>query len=168
MPKNLLLIRHAKSGWDDLLLPDFQRALNERGQKNAPEMAQRMIKKQLIPQQLVSSPALRALSTAKIFASTFRIDHSEIIQEGEIYEAHSQTLLEVVNNLDDSSEFTALFGHNPGLSDLANYFCDDFGFSLPTCGMILMKFQFDKWQMLSKGTGELIFFDYPKNISSIV
>jgi phosphohistidine phosphatase len=97
-----------------------------------------------------------------------KIEHSEIIQEGEIYEAHSQSLLKVVNNLDDSSEFIALFGHNPGLSDLANYFCDEQAFTLPTCGMILMKFPFDKWQMLSKGTAELIFFDSPKNISSLV
>lgn len=163
MPKNLLLIRHAKSGWDDLLLPDFQRPLNERGLKNAPEMARRMIKRELIPKQIISSPALRALTTSQIFASEFKINQSEIIQEAEIYEAHAQTLLEVVNNLDNSSNFTALFGHNPGLSNLANYLCNNASFELPTCGMILLKFPFDAWEMISRDTAELILFDYPKN-----
>lgn len=163
MPKSLLLIRHAKSSWDDLLMPDFERPLNERGQKNAPEMAQRLINRTLIPQQLISSPALRALSTAKIFASNLNIKHSEIIQEKRIYEANTQTLLSIVNNIDDSTEFAALFGHNPGLSNLANYLCDEAEFYMPTCGMILLKFPFDEWQMLSKDTGKLLFFDFPKN-----
>lgn len=164
MPKSLLLIRHAKSSWDNLLLQDFKRPLNERGKKNAPEMAQRLLKRQLIPQQLVCSPALRALTTAEIFATEFKISSKRIIKEPRIYEANTKTLLEVINGFSDESDFTAVFGHNPGLSDLAHYLCDEAHFSLPTCGIILLKFPFDKWQMLSKGTGELFFFDYPKNI----
>lgn len=167
MGKSLLLIRHAKSDRDDLLLADFQRPLNERGQKNAQEMAMRIIKKELIPEQLISSPAQRAITTAKLFASEFKIQNSEIIQKSEIYEAQTEILLNLVNNFDDSSNFTALFGHNPGLSSLANYLCDEAPFNLPTCGIILLKFPFEKWQMLSRGTGELILLDYPKNKSSL-
>ena len=168
MAKHLMLIRHAKSNRDDLLLADFQRPLNERGHNNAVEMATRIIKKELIPKQLISSPAKRALTTAKFFASEFKIQQSEIIQKEEIYEAPSQILLNLVNNLDESSNFTAIFGHNPGLSSLANYLCEEAAFNLPTCGIILLKFQFEKWQMLSRGTGELILFDYPKNISPLI
>ena len=108
MGKSLLLIRHAKADRDDLLLADFQRPLNERGHKNAQEMASRIIRKQLIPEQLISSPAQRAITTAKLFASEFKIQHSEIIQESEIYEAKTEILLNLVNNLDESSNFTAL------------------------------------------------------------
>lgn len=168
MGKSLLLIRHAKADRDDLLLADFQRPLNERGQTNAQEMASRIIRKQLIPEQLISSPAQRAITTAKLFASEFEIQHSEIIQESEIYEAKTEILLNLVNNLDESSNFTALFGHNPGLSSLANYLCDEAAINLPTCGIILLRFPFEKWQMLSKGTGELILFDYPKNKSLLI
>ena len=163
MAKTLLLIRHAKSDWADLILTDFKRPLNQRGENNAPEMAKRLVKRALMPQQFISSPALRAITTAKLFAKELNIKPADIILEPEIYDALTNTLLEVVNNLDESSDFTALFGHNPGITGLVNYLCNDEIFHMPTCGMALIKFQCDKWQMLSKGTGELVFFDFPKN-----
>jgi phosphohistidine phosphatase len=163
MAKHLLLIRHAKSDWDNLLLSDFERPLNSRGFKNAPEMANRLLKKQLIPQQLISSPALRAFTTSTLFASEFKTEHSKIILEEEMYHAPHQKLLEIVNSIDDKYDFIALIGHNPGLTDFANYLCDEMAYNIPTCGMVYLKFSFDQWQMLSKETGELMFFDYPKN-----
>jgi len=163
MPKSLLLIRHAKSDWADLMLSDFKRTLNHRGDVNAPEMAKRLVKRQLFPQQLISSPAIRAISTAKHFATELNIKPSDIIQEPEIYDALTQSLLSVVNNLDENSDFTALIGHNPALTGLVNYLCDQTIFNIPTCGMALIKFPFEKWKMVSKGTGDLIFFDFPKN-----
>ncbi len=71
MAKTLLLIRHAKSDWGNLMLSDFERPLNNRGEINAPEMAKRLVKRELFPQQLISSPALRAITTAKYFAKDF-------------------------------------------------------------------------------------------------
>jgi len=165
MAKTLLLIRHAKSDWADLMLSDFKRPLNQRGENNAPEMAKRLVKRDLFPQQFISSPALRAISTAKYFAKELHINPEDIIQEPEIYDALTNSLLEVVNNLDDSSDFTALFGHNPGITGLVNYLSDEKLFHMPTCGMALIKFPFDQWKMLSSGTGELVFFDFPKNES---
>lgn len=165
MAKTLLLIRHAKSDWADLMLSDFKRPLNQRGENNAPEMAKRLVKRQLFPQQIISSPALRAITTAKHFAKELDIKPADIIQEPEIYDALTNTLLEVVNNLDDNSDFTALFGHNPGITGLVNYLSNKEVFHMPTCGMVLIEFPFDKWQMLSRGTGDLIFFDFPKNQS---
>ncbi|WP_276359873.1 histidine phosphatase family protein [Daejeonella sp. H1SJ63] len=166
MAKHLLLIRHAKSDWGDLNLRDFKRPLNSRGHQNAPEMAKRLVNKNLIPQQIVSSPALRAITTAEYFAKEFGINSSDIIQEPEIYDALPFTLLEIINELDDQSEFIALIGHNPGLTCLVNLFCDTSIHNIPTCGMALIRFPFDSWKMLSSGTGELIFFDYPKNTES--
>jgi phosphohistidine phosphatase len=92
-----------------------------------------------------------------------QIKLSNIIQEPEIYDASSNTLLDLVNHLDENSDFTALFDHNPGISGLVNYLCDPIALHMPTCGMVLIKFPFNKWNLLSKGTGELIFFDFPKN-----
>jgi phosphohistidine phosphatase len=163
MAKQLLLIRHAKSDWNNLLLSDFERPLNERGLKNAPEMANRLLEKQLIPQHLISSPALRALTTTKIFATELKIEHSEIILREEMYHASTLTLLELVNSIDDKYDFVAIFGHNSGLSDFANYLCDEVAYNLPTCGIVLLKFPFEQWKMLSKNTGEFLFYDYPKN-----
>ncbi len=163
MAKTLLLIRHAKSDWGDLMLSDFERPLNHRGEINAPEMAKRLAKRELFPQQFISSPALRAITTAKYFAKELHINSADIIQEKDIYDALTNSLLEVVNNLDESSNFTALFGHNPGITGLVNYLSNQEISHLPTCGMALIKFPFDQWKMVSSGTGELVFFDFPKN-----
>jgi len=165
MDKTLLLIRHGKSDWGDIELSDIKRPLNARGESNAPEMAKRLVKRELIPQQLISSPALRAITTARYFATEFNIDPADIIQNKKIYDSLTMGLLEVVNELDESSDFTALIGHNPSLTGLVNYFCGNVTYHMPTCGMALIKFPVDKWELLSMGNGELIFIDSPKNES---
>lgn len=166
MAKQLLIIRHAKSEWGDLNIKDFNRPLNSRGHKNAPEMAKRLLNKNLIPQRIVSSPALRAITTAEYFAEIFGINSADIIKEPEIYDALPFTLLDIINNLDDNNDFIALVGHNPGLTNLLNLYCDTSIQNIPTCGMALIHFPFDSWKMLSRGTGDLILFDYPKNTES--
>lgn len=163
MPKQLLLIRHAKSDWDDFSLTDFKRPLNSRGEKNAPEMALRLKKKGIIPEQIISSPALRAMLTAQHFADVLGIDKKDIVKEMEIYDALPSTLLDVVNNLDDKVSFTALFGHNPAITYLVPDLCNSDLGNIPTCGMVMIHFPFDHWNLISAGTGELIFFDYPKS-----
>ena len=163
MPKQLLVIRHAKAEEADFKKPDFKRALSHRGEKNAQEMAKRLKTKDLQPQILYSSPALRAISTARFFADELGISQSEIIQDQEIYEALTDTLLHCINQLDDQADFVALFGHNPAITDLVNKFCGADIYNIPTCGIALIQFPFDSWNLLSMGTGELILYDYPKN-----
>ena len=163
MSKQLLIIRHAKSDRDDPDIPDFDRPLNKRGHRDAPKMAERLLKKHIIPQHLVSSPANRAITTAKYFADILDLDKKKIQQEQDIYEASSSRLLKVINKLDNRYEFVALFGHNPGLSDLVMNLCNGDISNIPTCGIVLIKFPFNDWEMVTNGTGELQFFDYPKN-----
>ncbi len=161
--KKLLLVRHAKSDWSTPGQKDFDRPLNNRGNKNAPEMAKRLVKKGIIPQQIVSSPAKRALTTAGYFAEAFNFKKSDIQQEKAIYEANTTALLQVINKLDNDYDFIALFGHNPGFTDLANFLSHADIYNIPTCGMVLIEFPFDQWEMISSGTGEKLFFDFPKN-----
>lgn len=161
--KKLLIVRHAKSDWEDINLPDFDRPLNSRGKKNAPEMASRLAKMNLVPEQIVSSPALRAITTANYFADGLGLSKNQIVMEPGIYEALPSTLLDIINNLDDSSSFTALFGHNPSLSSIVGILTDEDPVDLPTCSTVLIRFPFDSWKMVSAGTGDLAFIDYPKN-----
>jgi phosphohistidine phosphatase len=163
MTKHLLLIRHAKSDWNNDL-PDFDRPLNNRGHRDAPAMAERLLKNKLVPQQLISSPAKRAITTATYFANVFQMDPKDIRQEKNIYEASTSTLLKVINGIDNQFNFVALFGHNPALTDIAIRLSDGDIAEIPTCGMAFIKFHFDDWAMVSNGTGELQFFDYPKNV----
>jgi len=159
--KQLLLVRHGKSDWGNIDLKDFDRPLNRRGKENAPEMAERLIKRGFYFDLMVSSPAKRAKSTAKFFAEAYQI--VDIQYEASIYEANTNTLLKLVNGLDDGADTIIMFGHNPGFTDFANELSDADIYNIPTAGMVLISFPFDSWKMVSKGTGELVFFDYPKN-----
>lgn len=162
MAKELIIIRHAKSDWGNLDLRDFDRPLNKRGRANAPEMAERLVKQAIIPQLIVSSPALRAITTARFFADTWQIPLNDIKEEPSIYEAGVKSLLKVVNQQDNKFDRIALFGHNPGLTDLVNYFNGHLD-NMPTCSVVLIEFPFDDWGMISEGTGKILLFDYPKS-----
>lgn len=161
--KQLLLVRHAKSDWNSEAKSDFDRPLNKRGERDAPEMAERFLNKHIIPQLIVSSPALRAITTAKYFAEAFGIDKKEIKTEVSIYESTANTLLKTINRLDNNVDFVALFGHNPGMTNLAINLCDTEVYDLPTCGAILIEFPFDDWKLISKDTGIQKLYDFPKN-----
>ncbi|KQS36920.1 histidine phosphatase family protein [Pedobacter sp. Leaf194] len=165
MAKQLLLVRHGKSDWGDANLRDFDRPLNKRGLENAPEMAERLLNRGFKFDLMVSSPAKRAKSTAKFFAEAYQFDN--IRYEELIYEANTTALLKVINDLDDDAETVIMFGHNPGFTDLANELSDAELYNIPTAGMVLMSFPFDSWKMVSRGTGEMVFFDYPKNSDEI-
>jgi len=165
MAKQLLLVRHGKSDWANLDLKDFDRPLNKRGKENAPEMAERLINKGFKFDLMVSSPAKRAKSTAKFFAEAYQID--DIQYEESIYEANTNTLLNVVNSLNDEAYTVIMFGHNPGFTDLANELSGADIANIPTAGMVSISFPFDSWKMVSRGTGDLVFFDYPKNTDEL-
>ena len=164
MSKKLLIVRHAKSDWESGIKRDFDRPLNNRGEKNAPEMAQRLVNKNIIPEKIVSSPALRAITTAGIFAEAFGYSKSDILQEPKIYEASASTLLKVINKLPNDVDFVALFGHNPGLTEIVINLCNADIYNIPTCGMVLIDFPYEDWGMITNGSGEKVFFDFPKNV----
>jgi len=156
-----MLVRHAKSGWDIPDLTDFERPLNARGEETAPEMATRLLNKGIVPQYIVSSPAERAKATANIFADTFKL--AEPVYHMAIYEAGYHTLLSVANHLPDAYDFIAMFGHNPGMSELAHYLTGKM-YDMPTCAVVIINFDVDSWQMISGNTGTVEYYDYPKNV----
>ncbi len=161
--KKILLVRHAKSDWNNSNITDFERPLNDRGIRDAPLMAARLLKQHLIPQLVVSSPALRAFTTAKYFADKLGIDKKLIQTEADIYEAAATTLLSIINKLDNKYDFVALFGHNPGITNLAIKLCDTDIYDIPTCGVVLIEFAVEDWKMVSADTGEQLLYDFPKN-----
>jgi phosphohistidine phosphatase len=163
--KQLLLVRHGKSEWGNAHLKDFDRPLNPRGHRNAPEMAARLLQKNLVPQLVVSSPALRAITTAQHFVQAWKKSAGQIKQEASIYEANVTTLLKVINNFDNDFNYIAMFGHNPGFTDLANYLSDADIYNIPTCGTVLIEFDIDDWGLVSHHIGRLIQFDYPKSLN---
>ena len=163
MAKRLILIRHAKSDWGNPSLRDFDRPLNKRGHAAAPEMAQRMVNQNIYPDLIVSSPALRALTTAKYFAKEWEVEVNNIETDKTIYEAGVKNLLNVVNQFDNQYATIALFGHNPGLTDFANYLSDVNIYNMPTCSIVMLEFPFEEWNVVSSSTAKVLLFDYPKS-----
>lgn len=160
--KTLYLCRHAKSSWADPGVNDFDRPLNERGQRNAPYMAQ-VFKDRGEPVDLImSSPANRALTTAHFFAEALRIGGDRFVQERLIYHAERHTLAHIVSQLPNTADRVMLFGHNPGFTDVLNHLSDAGVDNLPTCGLVRIDFAVTDWQHTGKGAGTLVWFDYPK------
>jgi phosphohistidine phosphatase len=161
--KTLLIIRHAKSSWDIGSLNDFDRPLNDRGKKDAPAMAQRLLDKKTSIDAFVSSPAKRAKKTAEYFCSTYNRSEADIIFIDALYHANVQAFYHVVENLDDSFNTVALFSHNPGITEFINELTEKMKLdSMPTCAIFAVKIDIDKWKEFKKATKEFLFFDYPK------
>lgn len=161
--KTLILVRHAKSSWDAPGLSDFDRPLNERGKKDAPEMAARLKEKGLTVDQFVSSPAKRARKTARIFADAFGVKKEEIRLIDDLYLATREAFSNAVASLDDAADTVALFSHNPGIteyaSSLSNVRIDD----MPTCAMFGVQADCAQWNAFDGAGKKFLFFDYPKN-----
>ncbi len=163
--KNLILVRHAKSSWENRSISDFERGLNNRGEKDAPFMAGILKKKNIKIDLIISSPAKRAITTAKIFAEELMVPEKKIAYNENIYEADRKDLLEVIIETHDSVNNLMLFGHNPGLTYLSNYLCDFEIDNLPTCGIMGMQLNFDSWKFLGNKSCGFNFFEYPKKYS---
>ena len=158
--KKLYIIRHAKSSWKDDSLRDFNRPLNKRGKQNAPLMGNRLRDKNIKPDLVISSPALRAKTTAEIIAKLVRYDKNIIFDE-RVYEATPAKLHAIVTETDDKNSILFLVGHNPGLNMLAEAYVR-FDENIVTCGVVEIAFDCDKWADISTENARLISFDYPK------
>ena len=160
--KTIIIVRHAKSSWDDHTLTDFDRPLNERGKHDAPIMAERLLKKQPGVQAFISSPAKRARKTATIFAKAYGMEKEEILLKDELYMATESVFYKVIGQLPESLSTIAVFAHNPGLTDFVNSLTEVRIDDVPTCGMFAVSYDGD-WQSFRTATRQFLFFDYPKN-----
>lgn len=160
--KTLYLIRHAKSSWKNPVLADKKRPLNKRGKKDAPEMGRRLADKHIQPDLLLSSPATRAKKTARKIAKKMGHSKEEVRLNDKLYMAEAIDMLEVIRRLDDEQETVCIFGHNPGMTELAEQLSGMEIENVPTCGIVAIGFDTDHWQQVGKRQGELLFFDYPK------
>lgn len=153
--KTLVIVRHAKSLHDDYVHSDLQRHLNAKGYSEAKKAVQWLELAAVKPSVLVSSPAIRAFTTAVIFAQHMAYAPGEIVLRNEIYEGTASTLLYVLNTLDTEADTVAIFGHNPGLSDLAKTLAPGGTDDLVTAGIAVIDFDLDSWQELRRGKGKL-------------
>ena len=125
-------------------------------------MANRFLKLKIKPDLLISSPANRALTTAKGHAQAMGISMDQIVQDERHYHASSQELRELIQEVNDEHECIMIFGHNPGLTYLINELCNFNLDNLPTCAICGIEFNISSWSYVSKGLGEKFYYDFPK------
>jgi phosphohistidine phosphatase len=162
--KTLLLVRHAKSDWDDPSLKDFDRPLNDRGKRDAPMMAQRLIDRKVKIDAFIASPAKRARKTAEAFVKEYKKDKDDILFIDKLYLAEPSAFLEVIREADKEYDTIAVFSHNPGITEFANTLTPgqvrtD---NIPTCGVFAVKADTKKWKDFEEAKKDFWFFDYPK------
>lgn len=160
--KTLLLVRHAKSDWGNPALEDFDRPLNERGKRDAPAMARRLLDKNINIDAIISSPSKRAAKTAKAFAESYDLKKSRLQFKEELYMAGSAAFTAVIESADDKFESIAVFSHNPGITGFANELTNARIDNIPTCGVFAIKINTDTWKNFRNAPKEFWFFDYPK------
>ncbi|TNE59676.1 MAG: hypothetical protein EP344_08350 [Bacteroidetes bacterium] len=161
---HLYLVRHAKSSWDHPGLRDFDRPLNKRGLRDAPRMARFIRQLGVRPDLLVSSPANRALTTARFFADALEIPEAAIVQQPDIYEAYPTTILRIISGLPESAHTVFLFGHNPTFTDVANSFSQRYIDNIPTCGVIHIESTADSWAALYEENARVKDYYFPKEV----
>jgi len=163
--KKLILIRHAKSSWDEPGIGDRERTLNKRGLKDAPIIGAALKKRGVQPDVIVVSLAVRAWTTAELIADELEYPREGLVQESSIYAAGLGALMDVVQNIDEEVETACLIGHNPGFEDLANSLIPGMVVEhLPTCGVVWMKLKSDTWGAVGVGDGVLVEGFSPKDM----
>jgi phosphohistidine phosphatase len=160
--KELLVIRHAKSSWANAFQGDFERPLNDRGHRDAPVMAERILKRGIGVQCFASSTANRALTTAVYFAEAYGKSRKDILLFPELYHAPEETFYQVIAKLPDYCNTIALFSHNPGITDFVNGLANTRIDNMPTCGIFAIKTNAPEWSLFKNAEKEFWFFDYPK------
>ena len=162
--KYLYIVRHGKSVQNYGDISNIDRPLTERGVIDGYTMAERLLDQEKIPEKIISSPAVRALHSATIFARTFNFPYNEIIVTESLYLAETNIVLNIVKQTVNSINSLMIFGHNPTFTDLANYFLKNKINNLPTTGIVGLIFEINSWSEIDQVKTTESFFDYPKNI----
>jgi phosphohistidine phosphatase len=160
--KILTLVRHAKSSWKDTSLADRDRPLNKRGKRDAPEMGRRIAEAGIRPSLIVSSPAVRAWTTAKIVADALGYPREFLQRDNNLYLATVNGILDVIVAQDNGFNSLMLVGHNPGFTDFANYLVPGLTNNLPTAGVVSVELDTDDWSLYDKPDVKLLVHDFPK------
>lgn len=159
--KTLFLVRHAKSSRDDPSLPDRERPLNDRGRHDAPRAGKRLADRNVNPDLIVSSPALRALATAQMIADEIGYKCKHIVVDHRLYGSNAADLLAFVRALDKKLDRVMLFGHNPELTHLAHRLSSKI-IDMPTCAVAEFRYDTKAWRDVGEMMPSRVTLDTPK------
>lgn len=160
--KTVVIVRHGKSSWEDPFLSDHQRPLAKRGLKDAPKMGARLADWGPPVDRVISSSAVRALTTAELVTQEMGLPWDEIQVDDALYHATESEMLELIQDQEDYLDGLMLFGHNPGMTYLVNDLSDLDLDNLPTCGVVILQFEVESWSEIGDVLASSANLDFPK------
>ncbi len=163
MKKQLTLIRHAKSSWDDASLSDHERVLNNRGRRDAARMGEVLRERGINFDLILCSSAKRARETLALLREQIEIKDTAVNYLDDLYCAPASTLVELIQQVDNNKNNIAIIGHNPGLEDLAAMLSDE-SEPFSTCTVMQIEFEMDNWKQVDKTGGKRMLFLSPKTV----
>ena len=160
--KRVVIIRHAKSvpyGYED----DYNRDLLDRGKNDAKLLASELNEQHILPDIIISSPAKRALKTARIFAKQIHFPAKQIIEIEDLYEGlTTNEFLGLIQELPAECKVVFFFGHNPGFFYFVNNLLENFNGEMPTCSTVGIDFNVNSWENVEARSGKKAFHLTPK------
>ena len=158
--KTLYIARHADALIPHLMQSDIDRPLSHHGQSQAAVIAAYLLRRDVHPDRILSSPALRTITTAKIYHE--RLD-STLQADDRIYEASTNTLLYLVQEAWESNHTLMIVGHNPGISELIQHLSDTPTPYLPPAGVVGLEFE----GAITAGSGKRFLYVHPDQVRSM-
>ncbi|HCQ28747.1 MAG TPA: phosphohistidine phosphatase [Flavobacteriales bacterium] len=160
--KELYVVRHAKSSWDNPQQTDFERPLNERGKNDADLMSKKLQEYSILPDYILCSNAKRTRQTLKRLLKNMPVSEDRIEYKNELYLASAQTLSLEISKLSDKYNKVMVIAHNPGVTDFTNYLLGENIVNFPTLGIAFLELPIDSWQETASRIAVLRHFLYPK------
>ncbi len=163
--KTLCLVRHAKSSWNVAGIDDADRPLLEKGIERTKKVIAYIKLKNVQPSLIISSTAKRAVQTADLFATSFKLKKHNFIINKHLYESDVDQYISCIMELDDAHESVLIVGHNPTITDVVNYFLAEKFYYLPASALVCISFDVKEWMQIINKKPILVFKIFPKEIS---
>lgn len=163
--KTLYLVRHAKSSWDHPGLSDAERPLMQKGIERSQRVITFLKKRGVRPNLFISSPAVRAIETARIFAAGLGYPLPDIVIEQKIYDGYYDRILDVIYSAPNTFDSLILFGHNPTITNLANLFLHPGIDNMPTSAIVAIGFDTRRWEEIPAANARQLFIVSPKMLT---
>lgn len=165
MKRELILIRHIKSAWGDLSLPDFERPIKKSRIADGEQMAKKLFKLQLQPDLILCSPAKRTKQTAEYFCTGLNYNYDRIQFDQRLYESSAQEYLAVIRETAPAIRTLVVVGHNPSITDFANLFVRPRIEEVPTTGVIWLQLESADWELYTTTPCSLSYFLTPDTLN---
>jgi len=160
--KTVYFVRHAKSSWDDPGLPDEERPLIQKGFEKTRKIIDYLNQHRIRPSRIISSPAIRALDTARLLAKGTGYPENEIFIERRIYDGYFDPILDLIYGQPDSADSVMIVGHNPTITQIVNLFVHPGIEGMPTSAVAAVAFDTAEWNKIPLINARLEFYIYPK------